>query len=126
MGKTASESATNMLPLYRAQKARPCFHPPNTPPRNPNRTHAANPTITVTPARIAVLPAASGTELGAFIKTNVVTRSHLPTDGFKDDQGKAAALGDHLKHTPEIQGNGTSAAEFFPVIHTVFQQQRLR
>lgn len=71
-------------------------------------------------ARIAVLPAASSAELGAFIKTNVVAKSHLLTDGFKGYQGKTAALGDHLKHTPVIQGEGQNAAEFFPIIHTVF------
>jgi len=34
-------------------------------------------------ARIAVLPAASSAKLRAFIKTNVVAKSHLLTDGSK-------------------------------------------
>jgi transposase-like protein len=70
--------------------------------------------------RISVLPAASAAELGAFIKSNVAAKSHLLTDGFKGYQGRDAALGDHLKHTPVIQGAGPEAAEFFPIIHTVF------
>jgi len=70
--------------------------------------------------RIAVLPAASAIELGAFIKSNVTAKSHLLTDGFKGYQGRDAALGDHLTHTPVIQDEGTNAGEFFPIIHTVF------
>ena len=71
-------------------------------------------------ARIAVLPAATGAELGAFLKANVKARSHLLTDGFKGYQGRNAALGEHLKHTSVIQVAGANAAEFFPIIHTVF------
>ena len=70
--------------------------------------------------RIAVLPAATADELGAFIKSNVAAKSHLLTDGFKGYQGRDAALGDHLKHTAVIQDGGANAAEFFPIIHTVF------
>jgi transposase-like protein len=70
--------------------------------------------------RIAVLPAANAAELGAFIKANVAARSHLLTDGFKGYQGRDAALGEHLKHTSVIQDDGANAAEFFPIIHTVF------
>src|SRR5271155_176008 len=57
-------------------------------------------------ARIAVLPVASAAELGTFIKTNIAAKSHLLTDGFKGYQGQDAALADHLKHTPVIQGDG--------------------
>ena len=71
-------------------------------------------------ARIAVLPAASGAELGAFLRANVEAKSHLLTDGFSGYQGKDAALGQHIKHTPVIQGDGENAAAFFPIIHTVF------
>jgi len=71
-------------------------------------------------ARIAVLPAANSTELGGFLKGNLATKSHLLTDGFAGYQGKKAALGDHLKHTPVIQEKGTNAAAFFPIIHTLF------
>jgi len=67
-----------------------------------------------------VRPAASSAELGSFIKTNVVAKSHLLTDGFKGYKGKTVALRDHLKRTPVIQGDGQSAAEFFPIIHTAF------
>ena len=71
-------------------------------------------------ARIAVLPAATGEELGRFVKTNIAAGSHLLTDGFSGYQAKEAALGDHLKHTPIVQGDGANAAEFFPIIHTIF------
>jgi transposase-like protein len=75
-------------------------------------------------ARVAVLPAATGTELGAFLKANVEAKSHLLTDGFKGYQGRDAALGDHLKHTPVIQDEGANAAEFFPIIHTIFSNMK--
>src|SRR6516164_9288367 len=55
-------------------------------------------------ARIAVLPAASGAELGVFLKANVAANSHLLTDGFAGYRG----------------GDGANAAEFFPIIHTLF------
>lgn len=71
-------------------------------------------------ARIAVLPAASATELGGFLKDNLAAKSHLLTDGFAGYQGKKAALGDHLEHTPVIQDKGANAAAFFPIIHTLF------
>jgi transposase-like protein len=71
-------------------------------------------------ARIGMLPAASATELGSFLKDNVAAQSHLLTDGFAGYQGKKAALDDHLKHTPVIQDQGAKAAEFFPVVHTLF------
>lgn len=71
-------------------------------------------------ARIAVLPAASAIELGSFLKGNVAAKSHLMTDGFAGYQGKKAALGEYLKHTPVIQDQGAKAAEFFPIIHTLF------
>jgi transposase-like protein len=70
--------------------------------------------------RIAVLPAASATELGAFLKSNIAAKSHLLTDGFKGYQGRKATLADHLKHTPVIQGDAANAGAFFPIIHTVF------
>lgn len=71
-------------------------------------------------ARIAVLPAATADELGRFLNTNIGARSHLPTDGFSGYQRRDAALGDHLKHTPVVQGDGAKAAEVFPIIHTIF------
>jgi transposase-like protein len=67
-------------------------------------------------ARIAVLPAATGVELGAFLRANVAAQSHLLTDGFAGYLGGDAGLGEHLKHTPLVQGE----AEFFPIIHTLF------
>ena len=54
-------------------------------------------------ARIAVLPAATGAELGAFLTANVAAGSHLLTDGFAGYRGRDADLGEHLKHTPVVQ-----------------------
>src|SRR6267378_795612 len=71
-------------------------------------------------ARIAVLPAATGAELGAFLKANVAAQSHLLTDGFAGYRGDDAGLGEHLKHTPVIQGEAANAGAFFPIIHTLF------
>src|SRR5882724_9665752 len=71
-------------------------------------------------ARIAVLPAATGAELGAFLKANVEAKSHLLTDGFAGYRGRDAALGEHLRHTPVIQDQGANAGAFFPIIHTLF------
>ena len=69
-------------------------------------------------ARIAVLPAATGAELGAFLKANVAANSHLLTDGFAGYRG--ADLDDHLKHTPVVQDDSANAGQFFPIIHTLF------
>jgi transposase-like protein len=71
-------------------------------------------------ARIAVLPAATGAELGAFLKANVAANSHLLTDGFAGYRGREADLGEYLKHTPVIQDEGANAGQFFPIIHTLF------
>jgi transposase-like protein len=71
-------------------------------------------------ARIAVLPAATGAELGAFLKANVAAKSHLLTDGFAGYRGRDADLGDYLKHTPVVQGDSAKAGESFPIIHTLF------
>ena len=60
-------------------------------------------------ARIAVLPAARGAELGAFLKDNVAAGSHLLTDGFAGYRGGDAALGEHLKHTPVVQDEAANA-----------------
>jgi transposase-like protein len=70
--------------------------------------------------RINVLPAAKATELGIFLKANVTAKSRLLTDGFMGYQGHEAALGDYFKHTPVVQDGGANAAEFFPIIHTIF------
>jgi transposase-like protein len=69
-------------------------------------------------ARVAVLPAATGAKLGAFLKANVAANSHLLTDGFAGYRG--ADLGEYLKHTPVIQDDSANAGEFFPIIHTLF------
>jgi hypothetical protein len=72
-------------------------------------------------ARIAVLPAAAtGAELGAFLKANLAAGSHLLTDGFAGYRGPEAGLGEHLKHTPVVQDEGANAGAFFPIIHTLF------
>ena len=39
-------------------------------------------------------------------------------------QGKDAALADHLKHTPIVQGDGPNAAAFFPIVHTIFSNTK--
>ena len=75
-------------------------------------------------ARIAVLPAATGAELGAFLKANVVAGSHLLTDGFAGYRGGDAGLDEHLKHTPVVQGEEANAGEFFPIIHTLFSNTK--
>jgi hypothetical protein len=71
-------------------------------------------------ARIAVLPAATGVELGAFLKANIAAQSHLLTDGFAGYRGGDAGLGEHLKHTPVVQGEAANPGEFFRIIHTLF------
>jgi transposase-like protein len=71
-------------------------------------------------ARIAVLPAASGAELGAFVKANVAAGSHLLTDGFAGYCGQDADLGEHLKHTAIVQDHRANAGKFFPIVHTLF------
>src|SRR6201996_5226881 len=71
-------------------------------------------------ARIAVLPAATGAELGAFLKTNLAAGSHLLTDGFAGYRGRDADLGEHLKHTPVVQDAPANAGEFFPITHILF------
>jgi transposase-like protein len=65
------------------------------------------------------VPAATGAELGAFLKANVAANSRLLTDGFADYRG--ADLGEYLKHTlhtPVVQDD--SAGQFCPIIHTLF------
>jgi transposase-like protein len=69
-------------------------------------------------ARIAVLPAATGAELGAFLKANIAAESHLLTDGFAGY--RRADLGAYLKHTPVVQDDSANAGQFFPIIHTLF------
>ena len=71
-------------------------------------------------ARIAVLSAATGGELGAFLKANVAAGAHLLTNGFAGYRGREAALSEHLKHTPVVQDEAANAGEFFPIIHTLF------
>jgi transposase-like protein len=56
--------------------------------------------------------------------SNLAAKSHLLTDGFKGYQGRNAAFADRLKHTPVVQGDGPNAAEFFPIIHTVFSNMK--
>jgi hypothetical protein len=78
-------------------------------------------------ARITVLPAATGAELGAFLKGNspapakagVAANAHLVTDGFAGYRGRDANLGEHLRHTPVIQDEDANAGEFLPIVHTL-------
>jgi hypothetical protein len=69
-------------------------------------------------ARIAVLPAAKGAELAAFLKANVAANSHLRPTGLPAIA--AVNLAEHFKHTPVIQDASANAGEFFPIIHTLF------
>jgi hypothetical protein len=71
-------------------------------------------------ARVAVLPAATAVELGAFLKDNVAAGSDLLTDGFVGYRGRDAALAEHFKHTPVVQDEAANAIAFFPIIHTLF------
>jgi transposase-like protein len=71
-------------------------------------------------ARIAVLPTATGAELGAFRKANVAAQSHLLTDGFAGYRGCDGDLGEYLRHAPVVQDIGANAGVFFPIIHTLF------
>ncbi len=71
-------------------------------------------------ARIAVLPTATGAELGGFLKANIAAQSHLLTDGFAGYHGGGADLGEHLKHTTVVQDEPANAGAFFPIIHTLF------
>jgi transposase-like protein len=91
-------------------------------PRNQSgkRGHAANRQhgFFAGDARVAVLPAATGAEPGAFLKANIAAHSHLLTDGFAGYRG--ADLGEYLKHTPVVQGDSANAGQFFPIIHTLF------
>jgi hypothetical protein len=75
-------------------------------------------------ARIAVLPAATGAELGTLLKDHVAAGSHLLTDGLAGYRGRDAALAEHLKHTPVVQDEVANAAAFLPIIHTLFTQGR--
>ena len=70
--------------------------------------------------RAAVLPAASGVELGGFLKANVAANSHLLTDRFAGYRGPEADLGEYLKYTPVIQDDSANAGQFFLIIHTLF------
>src|SRR5438045_5200505 len=71
-------------------------------------------------ARIAVLPAATGAELGAFLKQSVAGGCHLLARGFAGYSGRHSGPGEHLKHTPVVQDQAANAGAFFPIIHTLF------
>ena len=75
-------------------------------------------------ARIAVLPAATGAELGAFLKANVAANSHLLTDGFAGY--RRADLGEYLKHTPVVPGRERQCRPTLPDHpHPIQQHQSL-
>jgi hypothetical protein len=46
------------------------------------------------------------------------------TDGFAGYSGRDAELGEHLKHTPVVQGERANTGEFFPIIHTLVQHHQ--
>jgi hypothetical protein len=58
--------------------------------------------------------AATGAELGTFLKDHVAAGSHLLTDGFAGYRGRDAALAEHLKHTPVVQDEAANAGTFLP------------
>ena len=49
-----------------------------------------------------------------------ISCANLLTDGFAGYRSQQADLGEHLKHTPIVQDHSANAAEFFPIIHTLF------
>jgi hypothetical protein len=53
-------------------------------------------------------------------------QSRLLTDGFASYRGREAGLGEYYKHTPVVQDQGANAAEFFPIIHTLFSNIKTR
>src|SRR3954469_17364226 len=65
-------------------------------------------------ARIAVLPAATGAKLGAFLKANVAANSHLLTDGFAGYRGGDADRGEYLNHTPVGPGRQRQCRPILP------------
>lgn len=74
--------------------------------------------------RIGVLKTATAPALGAFLRANIAARSHLLTDAFASYRSQAAALSEHLRHTPVVQGAGAAAGEHFPIIHTLFSNMK--
>ena len=71
-------------------------------------------------ARIAVLAAAGGVELDAFLKTNLAADSHLLTDGFASYRSSHSDLAAHLKHTLVVEAQPGNAGECFPIADTLF------
>jgi ISXO2-like transposase domain len=68
-------------------------------------------------ARIAVLPAATGTELDAFLTGNVAAGSHLLTDGFAGYRGRPRRA---FEAHPGRPGRRRQCRRVFPIIHTLF------
>ena len=77
-------------------------------------------------ARIAVLPAATGAELGAFLKANIAAKSHLLTDGFAGYRGRDADLGDYFETHSSGAGRQRQCRRILPQHpHPVQQYQSL-
>ena len=65
-----------------------------------------------------MLPAATGAELGAFLKANVEL-SRTSDRRARGLSRRDAALG-NTSDTPPDQDQGAIAGAFFPIIHTLF------
>jgi transposase-like protein len=66
-------------------------------------------------ARIAVLPNATASQIGGFIRSNVASGTRIISDGFKS----YTKLGEY-RHDPIVQGSGINAGVNMPIVHKLF------
>ena len=67
-------------------------------------------------ARLAILPAATAKELGAFVGASVAPGARVITDGFDG----YVDLGQDFRHYSVVQGAAKNAETILPVIHVLF------
>ena len=67
-------------------------------------------------ARLAILPAATAKELGAFVGTAIEPGARVITDGFDG----YVDLGRNFRHYSVVQGAAKNAETILPVIHVLF------
>ena len=67
-------------------------------------------------ARLAVLPAATAKQLGAFVGASVAPGARVITDGFDG----YVDLGRDFRHYSVVQGEAKNAETILPVIHVLF------
>ncbi len=67
-------------------------------------------------ARLAILPAATAKELGAFVGASVALGARVITDGFDG----YVDLGQDFRHYSVVQGEAKNAETILPVIHVLF------